>query len=83
MKIKHKITFTKPVELWWNDPTDLDGYTQDNEKMYWPKTAWKKEADSLIVEIAEDDNGDLIVRDFEKWALFPELDEYCTKEELR
>jgi len=80
--MKHKITFKKPIALFWSDLTDLDGYTFDNEMMYFPKTAWKKKADYLIVEIKKDENGDILIRDFERTALFPELYEACMVEEV-
>lgn len=80
-KVKHKITFNKPISLFWNDLTDLDGYTQDNEKAYFPKNAWKKQSDSLIVEIVEK-NDTIYIKDFEAEALFPELYDVCSVEKV-
>lgn len=81
--MKHKITFKKPISLFWNDLSDLDGYTQDNEMMYFPKTAWKKKPDTLIVEIKKDERGDIYIKDFERTAIFPELYEVCEVAEIK
>lgn len=80
--MKYKITFKEKVTLFWNDPEDLDGYSLNNERDYYPKTYWKPKADSMIVEIIKVSDG-LIVKEGSRRARFSKVHEKCIVEEIK
>jgi hypothetical protein len=80
---KYKLTFKKKTSIFWNDLTDLDGYTKMNECVYRPlhDSGWKRKPDVLIVEIIKN-NEKTIIKDFEKWAEVKKLEDCCNIEEI-